>query len=161
MSKEISKRLRIFAGPNGSGKSTIIKEIQKHVTTGPYINADDIEKGATDKGFINLGDYGLESDEESFTTFLQQSSLFAKAIQEGFQVGLIFSNNVIKINKPTNSYAAALIAEYIRALMIENDKTFSFETVYFNMPLRRAIKTTYILYSLNLQILMLSGSLPE
>lgn len=76
-----------------------------------------------------MGDYGLESDEESFTTFLQQSSLFAKAVQEGFQVGLTFSNNIIKINKPTNSYAAALIAEYLRVLMIENNKTFSFETV--------------------------------
>ena len=36
--------MRVFAGPNGSGKSTIIKEIQKKVTTGPYVNADDIEK---------------------------------------------------------------------------------------------------------------------
>jgi predicted ABC-type ATPase len=129
MSKEISKRLRIFAGPNGSGKSTIIKEIQKIVTTGPYVNADDIEKAGTEKGFINLGDYGLESNEESFATFLQQSSLYTKATQEGFQIGLSFSNNVIKVNKPVNSYAAALIAEYLRSLLIENDKTFSFETV--------------------------------
>jgi predicted ABC-type ATPase len=129
MSKEISKRLRIFAGPNGSGKSTIIKEIQKIVTTGPYINADDIEKAAMDKGFINLGDYGLDSDEANFTAFLQRSTLLTKATEEGFLIGLSFTNNIIKVNKPTNSYAAALIAEYIRELFIENDKTFSFETV--------------------------------
>jgi predicted ABC-type ATPase len=129
MSKEISKRLRIFAGPNGSGKSTIIKEIQKIVTTGPYINADDIEKTSAEKGFINLGDYGLDSTEESFNSFLKQSTLFYKAIQEGFEIGLSFSSNIIVIDKPTNSYAAALIAEYIRTLLIENEKTFSFETV--------------------------------
>lgn len=60
MSKKAVSRMRVFAGPNGSGKSTIIKEIQKKVRTGIYINADDIEKACKDKKFINLGDYGLE-----------------------------------------------------------------------------------------------------
>ncbi len=44
--------MRVFADPNGSGKSTIIKAIQKFVTTGPYINADDIEKFCREKGLL-------------------------------------------------------------------------------------------------------------
>ncbi|HEY8959360.1 ATP-binding cassette domain-containing protein [Chitinophaga sp.] len=53
MSAKSPKRMRVFAGPNGSGKSTIIKEIQKAYNTGTYINADDIEKAAKEKGFVN------------------------------------------------------------------------------------------------------------
>lgn len=48
--------MRVFAGSNGSGKSTIIKEIRKFVTTGSYINADDIEKSFRERGFVNLAD---------------------------------------------------------------------------------------------------------
>lgn len=77
-----------FAGPNGSGKSTIIKEIQKRYKTGVYINADDIEKSASEKGFVNLGDYGLEATPDSFNTYLQNSTLFAKAREEGYQIDL-------------------------------------------------------------------------
>ncbi len=121
--------MRIFAGPNGSGKSTIIKEIQKIVTTGVYINADDIEKACNDKGFINLGDYNLISNEETFNAFLQQSTLQAKAYQEGQIVHLSFANNIIKATPPLNSYAAALIADFLRNLLLDNSHTFSFETV--------------------------------
>lgn len=66
MSAKSPKRMRVFAGPNGSGKSTIIKEIQKAYNTGTYINADDIEKAAKEKGFVNLGDYNLEADPTDF-----------------------------------------------------------------------------------------------
>jgi predicted ABC-type ATPase len=129
MSKAISKRMRIFAGPNGSGKSTIIKEIQKVVTTGPFINADDIELACRTKGFVNLGDYGLESTESDFNIYFQRSTLLTKAKQEGFDVSISFSNNVIKAAQQTNSYAAALIADFLRYLLLEKGDTFSFETV--------------------------------
>jgi predicted ABC-type ATPase len=129
MSKVISKRMRMFAGPNGSGKSTIIKEIQKIVPTGPYINADEIEKACRDKGFINLGDYGLESTEADFNNFIQQSTLLAKAHQEKFEVAISLSNNVIKAPQQTNSYSAALISDFLRNLLLDKGVTFSFETV--------------------------------
>ncbi|GGH67320.1 hypothetical protein GCM10011379_22470 [Filimonas zeae] len=121
--------MRVFAGPNGSGKSTIIKEIQKLVITGAYINADDIEKACRDKGFVNLGDYGLSSTESAFTSFLQDSTLLAKATEEGFEVIISFSNNIIKVNQQANSYAAALIADFLRNLLLNQGETFSFETV--------------------------------
>ncbi|BAV07977.1 Predicted ABC-type ATPase [Filimonas lacunae] len=121
--------MRVFAGPNGSGKSTIIKEIQKLVATGAYVNADDIEKACRDKGFINLGDYGLASTAPAFAAFLQHSTLLAKAENEGLQIGISFSNNVIKVDQQANSYAAALIADFLRNLLLDQGETFSFETV--------------------------------
>jgi predicted ABC-type ATPase len=122
--------MRVFAGPNGSGKSTIIKEIQQKVFTGTYINADDIEKACKDKGFINLGDFGVESTPENFLAFLNQSTLGAKALKEGYKIELAFSDNIIKVPQVTNnSYAAALIADYLRNLLIDKGETFSFETV--------------------------------
>jgi predicted ABC-type ATPase len=129
MSEKHTSRMRVFAGPNGSGKSTTIKEVQRNFYTGVYINADDIEKTGREKGFINLGDYGLTADETTFTNFLQQSTLFQKAAKEGFLIDLTFSDNVIKIRKDTHSYEAALIAEFLRQLLIEEGNTFSFETV--------------------------------
>jgi predicted ABC-type ATPase len=129
MSKKAVSRMRVFAGPNGSGKSTIIKEIQKKVRTGIYINADDIEKACKDKKFINLGDYGLESTDIHFNTYLAQSTFLAKVQQENLNIDISFANNIIKIGQDTNSYEAALIADYLRKLLLEKGQTFSFETV--------------------------------
>lgn len=121
--------MRVFAGPNGSGKSTTIKEVQHSFYTGVYVNADDIEKTAREKGFINLGDYGLIPEETAFTDFLRQSTLLKKANRDGFAIDLTFSDNIIKIGKNTHSYEAALIAAFLRQLLIEEGNTFSFETV--------------------------------
>lgn len=121
--------MRVFAGPNGSGKSTMIKEIQKIVETGTYINADDIEKASREKKFINLGDYNVESTPEAFSKYLEDSTLAAKARQEGFSIGLSLSNNVIKLTDETHSYEAALISDYLRNLLLIKGETFSFETV--------------------------------
>jgi predicted ABC-type ATPase len=124
-----TKRMRVFAGPNGSGKSTIIKEIQKLVNTGFYINADDIEKSYKEKGFVNLGDFELESTQEDFDKYLQRSTLLAKVREENRQIDLSLTDNVIKIGQATSSYEAALIADYLRQLFIARAATFSFETV--------------------------------
>lgn len=127
--EKTAKRMRVFAGPNGSGKSTIIKEIQKVVRTGVYINADDIEKAGRERKFINLGDYNLESDPNTFTSYLESSTLVTKAREEGLTIDLSLSNNVIRIGQDTNSYEAALVSDYIRKLLIAKGETFSFETV--------------------------------
>ncbi|WP_291911988.1 hypothetical protein [Chitinophaga sp. CB10] len=129
MSGEKIKRMRVFAGPNGSGKSTIIKEIQKIYQTGIYINADDIEKSSKEKGFVNLGDFNLQSDTTSFEAYLENSSLRKKAQSEGYVIDLKLSNNVIKTGVDSNSYEAALITEFLRRLLIIKGETFSFETV--------------------------------
>lgn len=43
-----------MAGPNGSGKSTVLQEVRKKFYSGPFVNADEIEKSFQDKGLINL-----------------------------------------------------------------------------------------------------------
>lgn len=121
--------MRVFAGPNGSGKSTIIKEIQKAYKTGTYVNADDIEKAGREKGFVNLGDYNLEASTVDFDTYLAHSTLKQKAEADGFTIDIKLSNNVITTGEDANSYEAALIAAYLRQLLIAKGETFSFETV--------------------------------
>lgn len=135
--------MRVFAGPNGSGKSTIIKEIQKAYKTGIYINADDIEKAGREKGFINLGDYNIESTPADFGAYLEQSTLLAKAREEGFNIDLKLSNNVITIGEDSNSYEAALISEYLRRLLIAKGETFSFETVMSHPSKLDILKNAY------------------
>src|SRR5690242_19483209 len=104
--KHSTKRMRVFAGPNGSGKSMIIKEIDKIVRTGTYINADDIEKACRINKFINLGDYGVTSTTEQFTAYLKSSTLLSKATSEGYVIDLRLTDNVITINGETNSSEA-------------------------------------------------------
>ena len=127
--KQPVHRMRVFAGPNGSGKSTIIGEIQKQVRTGAYINADEIEKKCKQQKFLNLADHRLTSTTAHFTEYLQQSSLLIKAQKEGYNIDLFFRDNIIVIGHDTNSYEAALIADYLRRLLIKKGETFSFETV--------------------------------
>jgi predicted ABC-type ATPase len=128
LNKDI-KRMRVFAGPNGSGKSTIIRDIQRKLDTGIYVNADDIERDAKQKGFINLADYSVSSTTDAFEHFIGYSSLAKKALNEGYPVQLSISENKVVTNQLGNSYEAALIADYIRQLLISAGATFSFETV--------------------------------
>jgi predicted ABC-type ATPase len=71
-----SKRLRIFAGPNGSGKSTLFPSIQEQFGTGPFINSDIVEEDISRNGFINLEDYELTTDQQTWDEFclLQEST---------------------------------------------------------------------------------------
>ena len=43
-----------MAGPNGSGKSTILKEVRNNFYSGPFVNADEIEKSFKEKGLLNV-----------------------------------------------------------------------------------------------------------
>lgn len=122
--------MRVFGGPNGSGKSSIIKEVRKMaIDTGVYINADDIEKVVSERKFLNLADYELESTADDFYAYLNDSTLISKASAEGYHIDLKFSQNNILIGSGTNSYEAALISEYLRRLLLARGHTFSFETV--------------------------------
>lgn len=128
-----SKRLRIFAGPNGSGKSTLFASIQERFGTGPFINSDIIEEDIRRKGFINLEDYELTSDQQTWDEFclLQESTtLITKAVQEGFSIQIKISENVlINQRQNSNSYLAALITSFLRYYLIQNGNSFSYESV--------------------------------
>lgn len=124
------KRFRMFAGPNGSGKSTLIKEISKECFIGSYINADEIERKLNETKFIDCNDYlpvsATQEDWNKFKAIIKQED---KRITHETLSSINIKEGVIVIETPINSYIASIIAEFIRFVLIECDKSFSFETV--------------------------------
>jgi predicted ABC-type ATPase len=51
-------RLRMFAGPNGSGKS-VLKSYLPEPLLGVYLNADEIEKGVRELGYVDVQCLGI------------------------------------------------------------------------------------------------------
>lgn len=128
-----SKKIRIFAGPNGSGKSTLFHEFSERYKTGFFVNADELEKMLAAKGAIDLKPIGLtatQDDLERFKTLPASQSLFAKAKEEGHEITVAIENNAITDGAiDSHSYEGSFIAAFIRDLMINQNKSFSFETV--------------------------------
>lgn len=128
-----SKKIRIFAGPNGSGKSTLFKKFSERYNTGYFVNADELEKTLATVGEINLEELGITATQEMLDTFKQSpasKSLFEKAKLEGHEIDVAINNNRITDGSTiSHSYEGSFIAAFIRDLMIEQNKSFSFETV--------------------------------
>lgn len=128
-----NKKIRIFAGPNGSGKSSLFQEFSKQYSTGPFVNADEIEKMLVTKGLIDLSELGLkatQADLEAFSQLGSSVSLLEKAHQENHPIDIsVIENCIVDRSKDSHSYEASYAASFIRNLLIQNGKTFSFETV--------------------------------
>jgi predicted ABC-type ATPase len=128
-----NKKIRIFAGPNGSGKSTLFHEFSKIYNTGFFINADILEKRLSESGLIDLKELGLEAtqgDLEDFMMLESAQSLFNKANEARHLIDVVVKDNfIVDASKETHSYEGAFIASFIRHLLIQHNKSFSFETV--------------------------------
>jgi predicted ABC-type ATPase len=125
-----NKRVRIFAGPNGSGKTSLFEEFKTKYDPGPFINADLVEKILSEKGFINLDEFGIRPSDKAFNKFLQKSTLRKKAENEGLQIDLQFKDNIIvDVSRKIHSYEAALASAFIRNELLKSGRSFSFETV--------------------------------
>ncbi|HRB72302.1 MAG TPA: zeta toxin family protein [Flavobacterium sp.] len=128
-----NRRIRVFAGPNGSGKSSLFSEFSKVYSTGSFINADEIENKLTTKGLIDLDEFNVVASQDDLTLFsnLPSSiSLIAKAQQENHPITINISNNcIVDHSQNSHSYEASYTASFIRHLLIEQGKSFSFETV--------------------------------
>jgi predicted ABC-type ATPase len=122
------KRLRIFAGPNGSGKSTLYPQISTKYPCGVYTNADDIEATLNSIGSISLQNYQLITNQSDFESFYQSHTLHEKAEKEDLTIHISYQHNTLVCQNP-NSYAAALIVDFIRHQLMAQGKSFSFETV--------------------------------
>ncbi|WP_113654056.1 zeta toxin family protein [Pedobacter namyangjuensis] len=128
-------KLRIFAGPNGSGKTTLFDSIQSiYFSTRLFINADNLEQFYKKTNFINLSDFEISCTKEQFDDFCLSSGLYKKAGFDEQSWNLALRSNVI-VNangKKTvfNSYHFAIIADFIRHVLIQNKQSFSFETVF-------------------------------
>lgn len=127
-----NKRLRIMAGPNGSGKSTILQEVRKKFYSGPFVNADDIEKALHEKGLVNLPSlYDLNIADKSFTDFLSGAgkSWRQKAAEEKTTVSIKSTDGILVAQSKPSAYDAALAADFIRQQLLLQGETFTFETV--------------------------------
>ncbi|MEA5259171.1 zeta toxin family protein [Arcicella aquatica] len=126
-------RLRVFAGPNGSGKSTLFDSFSKKYTTGPFLNADLIEKELATKGYVDLHDYDLsltQADLDDFFKTERAKSLIEKSSKDKRPIDITIKENVIvDIQKETHSYEGALISAFLRHHVQKQKIDFCFETV--------------------------------
>lgn len=124
-------KFRLFAGPNGSGKSTLIQAISNDFHLGSFINADQIEYELTKSKFIDLtktfGKLNFTvKDWKDFLNEYQQEDSRANTID--FTV-LDIQEEVLVWKSSITSYAASIIASFLRYRMIQQMVSFSFETV--------------------------------
>lgn len=126
-------RLRMFAGPNGSGKSELIKELdEKGIPLGPFVNADRIAKQLHESGFIDLHDYKLkEISQSNWDDALVNIPELVSRIQRIDHIPevLIKQNTLVCRSGNLNSYVSALIADFLRYMLVDQEISFSFETV--------------------------------
>jgi predicted ABC-type ATPase len=124
------KRLRIFAGPNGSGKSTLKFhfEKKKEFNFGVYVNADEIERDLRIRGRYNCSLFEKGDFKEPFRQFVLSHGLRDKYRMSEADIE-IRNGALFLINKKIDSYAAALIADFIRTHLLEQGESFTYETV--------------------------------
>ncbi len=122
-------RLRMFAGPNGSGKSTIKSKIGENLL-GVFINPDEIEAEIKQTGFLDFRNFGIEPQAGQLIDFFQNST-FLKSVELTAEAGkLSFVENKLSFaHVPVNSYFASVASDFIRQRLVQDRKSFSFETV--------------------------------
>jgi predicted ABC-type ATPase len=127
-------RLRVLAGPNGSGKSTIQREL-KPQWIGVFINADEIEHALKDTGGqLSLMKFGITASPElvlrRFEQHIQNSKFAEKLGLHALLGRMTLSESLsLKVPGPFDSYLASVLADAIRRELLEEGKTFTFETV--------------------------------
>lgn len=146
-------RLRMFAGPNGSGKSTI-KSVVPPELLGVYLNPDEIQKEMSERGFLDVRDYGVETTADEILDYLATSTLLKKAGMVDDVRHLYFSSGKLDFSDvPVNAYFASVAADFLRRKLLEQRVSFSFETVMSSADkvellelARRAGYRTYLYY---------------
>lgn len=122
-------RLRVFAGPNGSGKSTMKSAIPSHLI-GIYINPDEIEKAAKDSGRLEFSDFQLEVEGDEVLGFIREHRLVRSARLDEEATNIGFSSNGLNFQAVAmNSYFASVLSDFIRNKLLEDQLSFTFETV--------------------------------
>ncbi len=117
----------MIAGPNGSGKSTIRSDfVSQYVQI--YVNSDEIEANIRGTG-LDLAKFGIQATMADVEAFLDSSSQFALVTGSG-KSKFSLVDGVIQFEKVAiSSYLAAALADFIRQRLLEQRKSFTFETV--------------------------------
>ncbi|HET6402803.1 MAG TPA: zeta toxin family protein [Candidatus Kapabacteria bacterium] len=119
-------RIRIFAGPNGSGKSTF-KSLLSADLLGVYLNPDEIQSEIEKSSCLSLAVHGIYSSSEEVREFFERSSLFGltqSSIYPEYADGFLTFKGIANIE-----YLAAAAADFMRHKLMEQRRTFTFETV--------------------------------
>lgn len=124
----------MFAGPNGSGKTTLFRTLAKeHSKNGvfkgePFVNADDMDAELRETGKLSLHRYGIAFEQEHMTGWLRAAAWSDDTARVAESVRL--ADGAIRVAKGTPfSYAAAMIAAFLRSRLVDAGRSFSFETV--------------------------------
>ncbi len=125
------KRLRLFAGPNGSGKTTILKRLPKELNLGYIVNADDIEKTLFDHGVYSFNKHDIHTSTDEFQDYIKKEGFSQHKLPDRNYIEhtLVKENHLQVPREFVNSYLAADIAGFIRAKHLEENHTFTFESV--------------------------------
>jgi len=125
-------RVRMFAGPNGSGKSELIHRLQHFdLPLGPVVNADRILSQLVRSRFIDLKDFELSGiTQNDWTSALNEIDELSSRVDKAGEVPSVeIDEDMLVCDGELNAYSAALIADFIRYMMLEQKLSFSFETV--------------------------------
>lgn len=120
-----------MAGPNGSGKSTVLRAVRNNFYSGPFVNADEIEKSFRERGFINVAtDYLVNTTAPVFAGYMsgEGKSWKNKAAGDKTQISLVCEDSILLCDRP-NAYDAAVAADFIRHQLVRQNQSFTFETV--------------------------------
>ncbi len=127
-------RLRILAGPNGSGKSTIQREL-KPEWIGVFINADEIERALKQSGGqLSLASLGINAKPSVVLRRIEshiRKSSFAKKLGLHSLLGNLSLDKALTLSVPAPfvSDLTAVQAKTIRRELLQEGRTFTFETV--------------------------------
>lgn len=124
------KRLRIFAGPNGSGKSVLYKSLvnRKAFHAACYINADEIKQCLDGSESVDT-----HIPPDSFHAYIRKSGFYTsrKIMSSDIAALAITESGTLSLNPGhgCSDYLTAAIADAIREYYLDNDISFTFETV--------------------------------
>jgi predicted ABC-type ATPase len=119
----------MFAGPNGSGKS-VLKSYLPAELLGVYLNPDEIEAGIKQRGFLDVGAFGVgTTSAEVLPVFANSDFLKAEGLDEAAG-RLRFAGGRLEFEGvEANAYFASVAVDFIRRKLIEAKTSFTFETV--------------------------------
>lgn len=106
--------------------------MRKKFYSGPFVNADEIEKSFQEKELINLPAlYDLNVSDHAFTEFINGDgkSWLEKAQKENHQISIRCTSGMLVVQNTPSPYDAALAADFIRHQLLAKGETFTFETV--------------------------------
>lgn len=128
----------MIAGPNGSGKSSVFriikdfKEKQKVISTGPFVNSDEIEKSFRESGIIKLTDFQIEMAGPTIIEDYLKISTLKGPYEPAIIRELIFlENNCFKLKATKSSpLLGMIVSDLIREELLRRNISFTMETVF-------------------------------